>query len=46
MIQHKKILIWFRGIDDFLSCSPEIQVAGMYVQMTCWAQCLLKEDYV
>lgn len=45
MNEHKKILIWFRGIDDFLSSRPEVNVAGMYVQMTCWAQCLLNQGY-
>lgn len=45
MKERKKILIWFRGIDDFLSCNPNVKVAGMYVQMTCWAQILLKNGY-
>lgn len=45
MKERKKILIWFRGIDDFLSCNPNVNVAGMYVQMTCWAQILSKKGY-
>lgn len=43
--KQKKVLIWFHGLDDFLSCKSGFHVAGMFVQLACWAQILIKEGY-
>ena len=44
-MKKKKVYIHFQGIDDFICCSEGYAVAGMVVQLTCWANIFKKNGW-